>query len=196
VGSVRAYINRNNFFSINEPLGWTTNESTGGNVVVTFTEPTSNNDSIALIQIMVQTTSSNMTLEDLVTVAKNQEFLTFSSFSIIREAYRVVNGVDAYEIVATITTQGYNLRIDQVMMIKNLRIYIVTYAAVPDRYQHFYSDFDNSMETFTILDPIPWYFAYVFFGAIITVLAIIAIGLYFYKKRATPPFSFAQYFFN
>jgi len=184
VGSVRAYTNQNNFFSIDEPSGWTTDETATGNVVVTFYEPTSNNASIVLIQIIVETVSSDVTLEELVTSVKEQYPSVLDNFVVISESGRVVNGVDAYEIVATVSQQGYDLKIKQVMIVKNLRIYVVTYAAAPARYQQFLSNFEDSVETFTVLDPIPWYFWYVFFGVIVAVLAAIAVGLYFYKKRA------------
>jgi hypothetical protein len=188
VDSVHAYTSNANFFSIEEPSGWTTNETTSGSVVVTFFEPTSDDEGLVLIQINVETTSSDMTLEDLVTAIKDQYPTMFNSSFIINESRMVINGVNAYEIVSAVSTGGYDLMINMVMMVKNLRIYIVTYAAVTARYQHFLSNFEDSIETFTIIDPIPWYFAYMFFGAIIIVLTIIAVGLHFYKKRANSLF--------
>ncbi len=188
VGSVQGYTNQNNFFSIDEPSGWTAEEMAGDTFMVTFYEPTSEDEGIVLIQINVETISSDVTLEEMATSIKEQYPSMFDSFLIISESGRVVNGVDAYEIVASITTQEYNLTIKQVMLVKNLRIYIVTYAAAPARYQQFISNFEDSVETFTVLDPIPWYFWYMFFGAIIAALAVIAVGLYFYKKRASSSF--------
>jgi hypothetical protein len=79
--------------------------------------------------------------------------------------------------------------IKQVMLVRNLRVYIVTYAAVTAQYQQFLPDFEDSIETFTVLDPIPWYFAYVFFGVIIAVIAAISIGQYFYKRRSISSFT-------
>ena len=95
--------------------------------------------------------------------------------------------MDAYEIFAAITTQGYDLMLRQVMMIRNMRIYIVSYVATTDRYQQFLPDFEDSIETFTIIDPIPPYFWYIFIGAIIAAVAAIAAGLYIYKRRANTP---------
>jgi hypothetical protein len=74
------------------------------------------------------------------------------------------------------------------MLVRNLRVYIVTYAAVTAQYQQFLPDFEDSIETFTILDPIPWYFMYVFFGAIIAMITAISIGLHFYKRRSISSF--------
>jgi hypothetical protein len=51
----------------------------------------------------------------------------------------------------------------------------------------FLADFEDSVETFTIIDPIPPYFWYVFIGAIVAAVAAIAAGLYIYKRRANTP---------
>jgi len=154
---------------------------------VVFSEPTSNNESIALIEIDVETITSSMTLEELATTVKDQYQTLFNSSYVISESGGVVNGVDAYEIFAAITMQGYDLMLRQVMMIRNMRIYIVSYVATTDRYQQFLPDFEDSIETFTIIDPIPPYFWYVFIGAIIAAVAAIAAGLYIYKRRANTP---------
>jgi len=187
VGSVRAYTNNENRFSIDEPSGWTVDDTVTG-IVVAFYEPTVENGTV-LINIVAQSISSDMTLTDLATAVKDQYPSLFDSFLIISESTRVIKGITAYEIVAVITTQGYDLMIKQVMLVRNLRVYVVTYAAVTAQYQQFLPDFEDSIETFTILDPIPWYFAYLFFGAIITVIAAISIGLYFYKKRSISSFT-------
>lgn len=187
VGSVRAYTNNENRFSIDEPSGWTVDD-TVTDTVVAFYEPTVENGTV-LINIVAQSISSDMTLADLATAVKDQYPSLFDSFLIISESTRVIKGITAYEIVAVITTQGYDLMIKQVMLVRNLRVYVVTYAAVTAQYQQFLPDFEDSIETFTILDPIPWYFAYLFFGAIITVIAAISIGLYFYKKRSISSFT-------
>ncbi len=188
VDSVHAYTSNANFFSIEEPSGWTINETTSGTAMVTFFEPTWEDEGLVLIQINIETTSSDITLEDLATSIKDQYPTMFNSSFIISESERIINGVNAYEIVAAVSTGGYDLMINMVMMVRNLRIYIVTYAAVTARYQQFLSNFEDSIETFAIIDPIPWYFVYMFFGVIIIVLTIIALGLYFYKKRDNSSF--------
>ena len=182
VGSVRAYTNDENDFSINEPSGWIVDDTMSGNVVVAFYEPTSEEGTV-LINIVAQSVSSDMTLAELSTAIKDQYPSLFDSYLIISESTRIVKGITAYEIVAAITTQGYDFMIKQVMLVRNLRVYVVTYAAITTEYQHFLPDFEDSIETFTVFDPIPWYFMYVFFGAIIAVIAAISIGLYFYKRR-------------
>ena len=73
MGSVRAYTSNANYFTIEEPSGWTANETTSGSVVVTFFEPTSNDEGLVLIQINVETTSSDTTLENLVTAIKDHD---------------------------------------------------------------------------------------------------------------------------
>ena len=186
-GQVRAYTSSSNFFSFEEPSGWTADESSGGSVVVIFYEPTSGNESMALIEIDVETITSSMTLTELATNVKQQYQTAFDSFLPISESARVVNGVDAYEIVAAITTQGFDFTLKQVLMIKNARIYIVSYAATAGRYQQFLADFEDSIETFTIFDPIPPYFWYVFIGAIVATVAVIAVALFVYKRRANAP---------
>ncbi len=187
VGSARAYTSSSNFFSFEEPSGWTADESSGGSVVVIFYEPTSGNESMALIEVDVETISESMTMAELATTVKQQYNTSFESFNIHSERMRVVNGVSAYEIVAAITTQGFDFTLKQVIMIKNSRIYIVSYAATAGRYQMFLPDFEDSLGTFTIYDPIPWYFWYVFIGAIVAAVSVIAVGLYIYKRRANTP---------
>jgi len=183
VGSVRAYTNDENRFSIDEPSGWTVDDTVSGTIVA-FYEPTVENETV-LINVVVQSLSSDMTLAELATAVKDQYPSLFDSFFIISESRRVVKGITAYEIVTHITTQGYDFMIKQVMLVRNLRVYVVTYAAITTEYQQFIPDFEDSIETFTVFDPIPWYFMYVFFGAIIAVIAAISIGLYFYKRRSS-----------
>jgi hypothetical protein len=185
-GSVQAYTNDVYFFSIDEPSGWTANETVQG-VVVNFYEPISANGTV-FINIVVQSVSSSMTLAAFVTAVKDQYPSLVDSFMIISESTRIIKGINAYEIVATVTYQGYDFLIKQIILVRNLRVYIVTYAAVTAQYQQFLPDFEDSIETFTIHDPIPWYFMYVFFGAIIAVIATISIGLYFYKRRSIASF--------
>jgi len=185
-GYVQAYTNHVNFFSIDEPSGWTADETVQG-VAVNFYEPMSENGTV-FINIVVQSVSSGMTLAAFVTAVKDQYPSLVDSFVIISESSRIVNGINAYEIVAAVTYQGNDFIIKQVILLRNLRVYIVTYAAVTAQYEQFLPDFEDSIETFTVLDPIPWYFVYVFFGAIIAVIAAISIGLYFYKRRSISSF--------
>jgi hypothetical protein len=182
VGSVRAYTSNANFFSITEPSGWTVDDTISGAVVV-FYEPTVEYGTV-LINVIVQSISSSITLDELASAVKDQYPTTFDSYQILSEQTRVIKDITAYQIVAAVTTQGFDFMIRQVMLVRNLRVYVVTYAAVATEYQNHLQEFENSIETLTIIDPIPWYFMYVFFGAIITVLAIISIGLYFYKRRS------------
>jgi hypothetical protein len=182
VGSVRAYTSNENFFSINEPSGWTV-DNTISSVAVVFYAPTVENGTV-LINVIVQSISSSITLEELASAVKDQYPTLFDNFQILSEQTRVIKEITAYQIIAAVTTQGYDFMIKQVMLVKNLRVYVVTYAAVTTEYQNHLQEFENSIETLTIIDPIPWYFMYVFFGAIITVLAIISIGLYFLKRRS------------
>ncbi len=187
-GQVRAYTSYSNFFSIEEPSGWTITESTSGTVVVTFYEPTStSNGSFALIEVDVQTLTESISLEELAQTIQQQYQTSFDSFQIISQSTGVVNGVDAYEITASISAQGLSFRLKQAMMIQNSRVYIVSYAATGGRYQQFLADFEDSLETFTIRDPIPPYFWYVFVGAIVAAVSVIAVGLYIYKRRANTP---------
>ena len=186
-GQARAYTSYSNFFSIEEPSGWTITESTSGTVVVTFYEPTSN-ESFALIEIDVGQITGSTTLEEAAATLEQQFRTQFDSFQIISNpSTGVINGVDAYEITSSITTQGISFMLKTAIMVKNMRIYVVSYAATADRYQQFLSDFEDSLGTFTIHDPIPWYFWYVFVGAIVAAVSVIAVGLYIYKRRANTP---------
>ena len=183
-----AYTSNNNFFSIVEPSGWTVSESSSGTIVVTFYEPTTtSNNSFALIEVDVDTLTESITFEEISETLQEQYQATFEIFNVISQNEVVVNGVDAYEITAAISVQGMNFRLRQDIMMKNSRIYIVSYAATLDRYQQFLSDFEDSLQTFTISDPIPWYFWYVFVGAIVAVVAVIGVALFVYKRRANAP---------
>ena len=184
-GSVRAYTSSSNFFSFEEPSGWTADE-TVQDAAVMFYEPMSENGTV-FINIVVQSVSSTMTLAAFVTAVKDQYPSLVDSFVIISESARVINDINAYEIVAAVTYQGNDFIIKQIILVRNLRVYIVTYAAVTAQYQQFLPDFEDSIETFTIIDPIPWYFWYVFVGAIVAAVAAIAAGLYIYKRRANTP---------
>ncbi|MBS7614176.1 hypothetical protein KEJ18_00305 [Candidatus Bathyarchaeota archaeon] len=74
-----AYTSNENFFTIDEPSGWIIEEPVEENFDVIFYESTTNNESVTLIEIYVETTSEDTTLEEFAESVREQYQLAFNN---------------------------------------------------------------------------------------------------------------------
>jgi len=152
VSSAQAYTNEEYKFSIDPPSGWTVGNATAG-VIVSFDGP-SQGYGIS-INIEVESLATNMTVEQYAAAAKNVLLTTLDNYTSISTSTRVINGVDAYELVSTFTSGGIDIKLKQVLLVKTQKAYIITYGGLPTIYPQYLSIFESSVETFKIIEPTP-----------------------------------------
>ena len=186
VSHVQAYTNEEYNFSIAPPSGWTVDDTTTG-AAVFFYGPTEEGFMVN-VNIQVESLPTTMTLEEYASAAKEQLAIAFSNYELVSEGTRVINEVNAYELVSTFTQGEIDLKMKQVLLVKAKKAYVITYGALPTTYQKYLSAFESSVETFKIIEPTPWYIEYWYVWLIIAV-AVAALAFYIIRRRtkAVPP---------
>ena len=185
VSSVQAYTSEEYNFSIDPPSGWTVDDTTTG-AAVFFYGPTEGGFRVN-VNIQVESLPTTMTVEQYASAGEEQ-LQSFDNYELVSEGARVINEVEAYELVFTFTDLGIDIKEKQVCVVVDKKGFIITYAASPTTYQKYLSAFESSVETFTILEPTPWYIQY-WYVWVIVALAVGALAFYLIRRRAkaVPP---------
>jgi len=181
VGSVQAYTNKEYNFSIDPPSGWDVDD-TVTLTVVAFYGPTEEGFRVSF-NIQVESLSTNMTIEQYARAAKGLLQLSLDNYELISERARVINEVDAYEIISTFTEEAIDYKMKQVYLVKDKQAYVITYGALPTTYQKYLAEFESSVETFLFLglDWLLW--------AIILVIVVGAVAVAVLVLRRRKPLS-------
>jgi len=184
VGSVQAYTNKEHNFSIDPPSGWDIDDIVTL-AVVAFYGPTEEGFRVNF-NVQVEPLSTTMTIDQYASYAKEQLQLSLDNYELISERTRVINEVEAYEIVSTFTEETtystIDYKIKQVYLVKGKKAYVITYGALPTTYQKYLAEFESSVETFLFLAPdwLPW--------AIVAVIVVsVAAVAVFVLHRRKPP---------
>lgn len=184
--SVQAYTNEEYNFSIDPPSGWTVNDTTTG-AAVFFFGPTEEGFRVS-VNVQVESLPTTMTVEQYASGAKELFPTAFSNFKVVSEGTRVINKVEAYELVYTLTQGSIDIKGKQVYLIVNKKAFIITYGALPTTYQKYLSAFESSAETFKILEPTLWYIKYWYVWVIVALtVAVLAFYLIRRRAKAVPP---------
>jgi len=141
------YINQMYGFDIIPPAGWIINENTldpvkffcpDQNVYqinLAVKEPITSNDTVTNIgEQLIQSYSERL----------------FKNFSLISKSQRIINGLDAYELVYSQGMEPNMLQHKQVLFKKDNRVFSVTYISLVDTYDTYISVVDQSINTFHI----------------------------------------------
>lgn len=181
VGSVQAYTNEEYNFSIDPPSGWAIDDATTG-AAVFFYGPTEGGFRVN-VNIQVESLPTAITVEQYASAGEEQLALALNNYELGSEGTRVINRVDAYELVFTFTYAGVDIQEKQVHVVVDKKGFVITYAASPTTYQKYLSAFESSVETFNVLEPTPWYIRYWYVWVIIAV-PVGALALYVIRRRA------------
>jgi hypothetical protein len=150
VSSAQAYSSEYYKFSIDPPSGWTAGNATG--VVVSFQGPP---EGLGVsISVAVESLATAITVEQYAATAKST-LLTLDNYTSVSTSTRVVNGVDAYELVYTFTSGSIDIKMKQVLLVNAQEAYVITYGCLPTIYPQYLSAFESSVETFKIIEPTP-----------------------------------------
>jgi hypothetical protein len=187
---VLAYTNQKNNFSIDQPSGWTVDETIDyGLVVVAFLGPREESFTVN-VQIQVEDLPEETTLNQYVEATLNKTPGTVSNFTLVSEAPRIIDNIEAHELVYTFDYSGsYHIKVKQVVIVKNDKAFNIVYTALQTTYDKYLAAFDSSVETFTTNSigvqfmGLDWWF----WAVIITVIAIVvAVWAVVYRRRKSP----------
>jgi len=190
--SVQAYTSSKYNFSVDPPSGWTVDDTITFAAVV-FYGPTEEGFRVN-VNVQVESLPASMTAEQYADTAKETLSTFFYNFTLVSEGSRVINNVDAYELVFTFTQATVNVKEKQVYLVRNKKAYIVTYAALPTTYQKYLTTFESSVETFKILEPtagaflgLDWWLWVIIIAVVVGTVA--AVVLLWRRKKASvaPP---------
>jgi len=146
VSSVQAYTNSENGFSINPPVGWTTEEEVEG-VVVAFLGP--QDPDVGYVNVNVDVQETYQTLETIVENTKQSWAASYSNYSLITDESWVLNGDNCHELEISYEDDGTFIQ-DSVLFVENDVLYQVTYLAGPTNYDAYFEDWAESINTFEI----------------------------------------------
>lgn len=179
VNSVQAYTSEEHNFSIDPPSGWTVDDTYPG-TVVTFYGPTEEGFGIN-INVVIESVPLTMTVEQYISANKDALNTGLDNYELVSESTRVINKVDAYEMVSTFTYTNVAIKNKQILLVHANTAYIITCSALPTTYQKYLSTFESSIETFNIIDEaVPEFPSYILALAALTVVAVVGLV---YKKR-------------
>lgn len=142
------YINMMYGFDIIPPVGWIINENTVD--PVKFFCPDQN---VYQINLAIKAPiTSNDTLTNIgEQLIQSYSEKIFKNFSLISNSQRVINGLDAYELVYSQGMQPNMLQHKQVLFKKDNRVFSVTYISLVDTYDTYISVVDQSINSFRII---------------------------------------------
>lgn len=145
------YKNTEYGFGINPPEGWNISENDNYGAV-RFTGPVVDNFAVNF----GITQPFSLGSETLESISKEmisnykQEDTGFEKFVEISNNSITVNSMDGHDIVYSYMLQGNKIYGKQVLVEKDNKVVVLTYAAVQSSYDKYVDDFDQSVNTFTM----------------------------------------------
>jgi len=190
--SVQAYTSSKHNFSVDPPSGWAVDDTITFAVVV-FYGPIEEGFQVN-VNIQIESLPTSMTVKQYADAAKEILQTALSNFTLVSEGSRVINNVDAYELVFTFRQAAINVKEKQVYLVRNKKAYIVTYAALPTTYQKYLTAFESSVETFKILEPtagaflgLDWWLWVIIIAVVVGAVAAVVLLWRRRKAPVTPP---------
>ena len=174
VQAQQTYHNEEYGFSIEPPSGWTVNESGLMETAVIFYGPIGENFAVDFAIKVLD--AAGMTLNEVVNADKQNASLSLTNFTLLSEQSRIIDNIDAYEIVYTFTLEEFDVKSKAVYLLKDDRVYAIDFAAIPPgNYDEYLPTFEASVETFKI-EPKPPMNWLLIVGIIVAVLVIIGMA--------------------
>jgi hypothetical protein len=174
------YVDSNNQFSINPPIGWTVDSSGAYGTAVILYGPTDSNFRINM-NIIVEATS--LSLSDYVSSTKSQLSTGLTNYQLVSEISTTIGGVAAYELVNTFTQGSYNIEDKQDILVQNQKAYVITSTALQTNYATYQPAFDESVQTFKLTaSAFPW--TIIIIGAVIAGGAAVGLAIFFVRRKS------------
>ncbi len=146
----QTYTSKKDRFSIQFPGGWTFQENVYGSTVMFFS-PTDENDKIREnIGIIKEALDKEYTLDEYYDITKWQLTQLIPGFTEVTNETITINDTKAKKLIYKGTQGNTKLKREQVYLIKNSNIYIITYTAAEDTFDSFIQQFDEMITTLEI----------------------------------------------
>jgi hypothetical protein len=142
------YYNYDYGFSIEQPYGWLVEKRIFEPPVMFFGPRLENFTINIIIQVY---NNQGMTLDEFVSIVKQNNSQSLSNYQLVSEQSKKISGLDSYEMVVTHTIENLNLKLKEVLIHENDKVFIISYTALQDYYDEYLSTFDTITETFDIL---------------------------------------------
>jgi hypothetical protein len=146
IESIYAYDNVKYGYSISPPDGWTVDENSDL-TSVTFNPPPAYAG--ASFSIVVDE-SGGFTAVQIATAARQMLPLVFNNFTLLGESARMVGELNGYKLEYTVVQGVMELRLAQVIFVKNAYQYILTYGGLSTQYESLVPDFESSVNSLQI----------------------------------------------
>ncbi|MBN2367148.1 MAG: pre-peptidase C-terminal domain-containing protein [Calditrichaeota bacterium] len=146
------YSNEVQGFRISYPVDWTKTENVQGATVV-FISPLEGYDDTFRenLNVVVTPFYGYVDMESATNEAIEQLSNEFSNFYLIERNAMKLDGSDAMRIVYTGKYLGYDIKWLQVLTIKNNRLYVVSYAAIPGKYNTYLGKVNQMINSFKVI---------------------------------------------
>lgn len=141
------YNNNQYNFGLNKPEGWTIKENEQSFVVL-FNGPTTDAVNIGISQPAPLSTGE--TLNSVVQQVLSYYSTVLTNLTIISNNTRVINGMDAHELVISNNMSNIFVKQKQVFIENNGIVYTITYTALLNTYDKYISVADECVNSFTI----------------------------------------------
>lgn len=142
------YSNQEYGFGLNPPNGWSVDEDSLFGIV-RFHHST-NQSTINLYVLEPTPLGPGGTLDDAVNNVLNTYPMYMENFTLISSNTGTVNGMDAHEIVYTITSGSYLMKNKQVMIEANDMVFSIWYSAIQSSYDTYTAVVGQSIQSFTV----------------------------------------------
>jgi hypothetical protein len=191
-GLASAYDNSKYHFSVTAPSGWIATE--GSNDVmtgVTFRIP-ENQTSADVNFYVIHEKMNGLTINDF--IANSSAIFSYigkseSSYTLVSNVSRTVNGLIGYELIYTVPYKGADLKFDEIIFVENDLMYGISCRALSFNFDKMVPKFEESISNFKIdetsasvspnIPELP-------FVATVSILFIVLIGTITVKKRFNP----------
>ena len=130
------------------PGGWTWSELDDG---IVFYGPTVNGFQVFLAITDKYELDEGKTLNSSIDSVLEQYGTSFTNFTLISRNSRIVNGMNAQEIIFTYSNENINYKLKQLGIEKNAIALSITYKTAIDTFDVYESIVEESISTFTII---------------------------------------------
>ena len=146
-----SYKNTQYGFGINPPMGWTVYGS-NPNAIVTFAGPLVEDSFIIIIAISLHALENDQTIYSELDKAILNLSEVYSDFMLISRTNRTINGMNAQEIIYTITTpEGLKVKQKQVVIEKKSKALTFAYSATPNSFDIYNPIIEESLKSIKII---------------------------------------------
>lgn len=136
---------------INPPAGWSVLENDPYGAIVRFYEPVEEGMNINLGVNGPGALYTGQTLNSAVEEIIETYTDLFNNFTLLLSNSRTVNGMNAHEIIYTLTQDDIQLKHKMVCVEKNGKVYILTYGATVNSYDDYLSIVEESINSLVII---------------------------------------------